>query len=70
MDPMRDLPMGFGMALLQDPKATRAFYAMTPAQRQEIIQRTHAVSSKTEMRALVAGLSQSGGPDAPSPKIM
>lgn len=70
MDPMRDLPMGFGMALLQDPKATRAFYAMSPARRQEIIQRTHAVSSKAEMRALVASLTQAGASGAPSPEIM
>ncbi|MGE4277897.1 MAG: hypothetical protein AB7E30_12090, partial [Lawsonibacter sp.] len=59
MDPMRDLPMGFGMALLQNEQATRAFYALSPAQQQEIIQRTHAISSKAEMRSLVDSLTNS-----------
>lgn len=62
MDPMQDLPMGFGMALLQDEQATRAFYALSPAQQQEIIERTHSISSKAEMRSLVAGLTNSSGP--------
>ncbi len=61
MDPMQDLPMGFGMALLQDEQATRAFYALSPARQQEIIQRTHTISSKAEMRALVASLTDSSG---------
>lgn len=61
MDPMRDLPMGFGMALLQNEQATRAFYALSPAQQQEIIQRTHAISSKAEMRSLVDSLTNSNG---------
>lgn len=62
MNPMQDLPMGFGMALLQDPQATRAFYAMSPAQQQEIILRTHAISSKAEMRAFVSNLSHPNAP--------
>lgn len=70
MDPMRDLPMGFGMALLQDAQAARAFDALPPARQQEIIQRTHAISSKAEMRALVASLSHPGGPDAAFSDIM
>ena len=62
MDPMQDLPMGFGMALLQDPRATRVFYAMSPAQQQEIIMRTHSISSKAEMRAFVSNLTHSNTP--------
>lgn len=61
MDPMRDLPMGFGMALLQNQQATQAFYALSPAQRQAVIDRTHAVSSKSEMQSLVSSLTQPGG---------
>lgn len=56
MNPMRDLPMGFGMALLQNEAANRAFQALSPEQQQAVLQRTHAVSSKQEMRALVASL--------------
>ena len=68
MDPMRDLPMGFGMALLQNEQATRAFYALSPAQQQAILEKTHAVSSKAEMQALVSSLTSPGGPS--SPQIM
>lgn len=61
MDPIRDLPMGFGMALLQNEQATRTFYALSPAQQQEIIQRTHTISSKSEMGALVDSLIHPNG---------
>ena len=60
MDPMRDLPMGFGMALLQNQQATQAFYAMSPAQQQALLDKTQTVSSKAEMQALVDSLA--GGP--------
>lgn len=56
MDLARDLPMGFGMALLQNEAATRTFYALPPQQQQEIISRTHAITSKAEMQALVTSL--------------
>ena len=56
---MEDLPMGFGMALLQNPQAVRAFQAMSPAQRRAILKRSHTVSSKSEMRSLVDSLVQS-----------
>lgn len=52
MDPL-DLPMGFGMALLQNEQATRAFYALSPARQQALLAQTRAVSSKAEMQALV-----------------
>lgn len=55
MEPM-ELPLGFGMALAQNEKAMRAFEAMTDAQKQAVIQRTHSVSSRREMRQLVAEL--------------
>lgn len=60
MDPMRDLPMGFGMALLQNQRATQIFCSMPPAQRQALLDKTHTVSSKAEMQALVDSLA--GGP--------
>ena len=70
MNPMQDLPMGFGMALLQDPQATRTFYAMFPTQQREILLRTHTISSKAEMRAFVASLSHSNGFDPSSFETM
>lgn len=59
-DPFRDLPMGFGMALLQDGEAARAFDAMSPEQRREVLGRAHRVCSKPEMRALVSSLRDPG----------
>ena len=55
---MEDLPMGFGMALLQNPQAVQTFQAMSPAQRRAILKRSHTVSSQAEMRALVDSLVQ------------
>ncbi|MBS5702294.1 MAG: hypothetical protein KHW93_00420 [Butyricicoccus pullicaecorum] len=56
MNPMRDLPMGFGMALMQNEAALHRFEAMTPAQQEQILAKTHAVSSKSEMQALVSSI--------------
>lgn len=51
-----ELPMGFGMALARNAEAMRAYEAMTEAEKQAVIQKTHTVGSKQEMRQLVAGL--------------
>lgn len=56
MNPMRDLPMGFGMALLQDPQALQRFQSMSHGQQQEVLQHTHSIQSKPEMQAFVASL--------------
>ena len=56
MNPMRDLPMGFGMALMQNEAALHRFEAMTHAQQEQILAKTHAVSSKSEMLALVSSI--------------
>ena len=48
-----DLPLGFSMALLENPQAFTAFAHMSDEQQQSIIDGTHSVSSKQEMRAYV-----------------
>ncbi|MCQ5130549.1 hypothetical protein NE562_12825 [Butyricicoccus faecihominis] len=53
MDILRELPMGFGMALMQNEDAYRRFSSMPESERREIVNRTHAVTSKTEMQQLV-----------------
>ena len=50
------LPLGFGMALAQQPDALNVFAALPKARKDEIIQRAHSVSSKDEMQALVQSL--------------
>lgn len=58
MDPLKELPMGFGMALAQNQEAMAQFSAMTEQQQQELIEKTHSVCSKEEMQALVSRLVQ------------
>lgn len=51
-----ELPLGFGMALAQDEAAMRSFEAMSEAEKSALLQRTHAVRSRSEMQQLVASL--------------
>ena len=48
-----ELPLGLGMALAQNSGAMQAFAEMTEAQKLGVIDRTHTISSKKEMRHLV-----------------
>ena len=57
MDPMKDLPMGFGMALAQNTEAMQAFFHMSPEKQRKIVAKTQSVQSKAEMKALVNSLS-------------
>lgn len=52
----RELPLGFGMALAQNEAAMRQFEALSEAEKQAVIQRTHNVRSRQEMQQLVASL--------------
>jgi uncharacterized protein YdeI (YjbR/CyaY-like superfamily) len=56
-----EIPMGLGMALMQNPAAMDCFYALPREAKQRIINHTHSVSSKEEMKAYVASLVSSGG---------
>ena len=51
-----ELPMGFSMALAKNPAALAAFSAMSPQERQTVIEGTHRVRSAAEMRQYVAAL--------------
>lgn len=51
-----ELPLGFGMALAQNEPAMAKFEALTKSEKNAIIMRTHSVTSKAEMRALVNSL--------------
>lgn len=56
-----ELPMGFGMALAQNEAAMKQFEALSESEKQAVIQKTHSVQSKQEMRQLVAGLCGQNG---------
>ncbi len=47
------MPVGFGMALAQRPEAMEKFAKLSDIKKQEIINGTHAVASKSEMRQYV-----------------
>ena len=47
------LPLGFGMALAQNPKAMDVFAAMPQKQREDVIRKTETIRSKEEMRSYV-----------------
>ena len=53
---LHDLPLGFSMALAQNPEAFRQFGELTEAQQNELIRKAHAVHSKTEMQVLISGI--------------
>lgn len=52
-----ELPLGFGMALAQNEEAMKKFEMLSAEEKQAIIQKTHSVTSKSEMKALVNTLS-------------
>ena len=49
--------MGLGMALAQNEAAMQKFESLTEPQKQAVINATHSVKSKREMRQLVRDLS-------------
>lgn len=53
MDPLKELPLGFGMALMQNEGALLRFNELSDTEKKRLLERTHNVSSKAEMRALV-----------------
>lgn len=53
MDYLQDLPIGFGMALLQNRDSASYFDALPEAERRRIIDKTHSINSKEEMKAFV-----------------
>ena len=51
-----ELPLGFGMALAQNEAAMKKFEQLNEKEKLSLIDKTHSVSSKTEMRELVDSL--------------
>jgi hypothetical protein len=50
---LKELPMGFGMALMQNESAFAAFSALSDAEKKRVIEGTHRLRSKAEMKAYV-----------------
>ena len=56
-DFMDTLPLGFGMALAQNPQAMKIFSALPEQKQQDMIEQTHQINSKKEMQAFVQSFS-------------
>lgn len=48
-----EMPIGLGMALAQRPEAMEKFAALSEEKKQQIINGTHNISSREEMRQYV-----------------
>lgn len=53
---LSEIPMGFGMALAQQPEAMQRYALLTPAQKSEVLAKVKTAQSKSEMQALVSSL--------------
>ncbi|MBQ7131402.1 MAG: hypothetical protein IJO29_02420 [Oscillospiraceae bacterium] len=48
-----EMPVGLGMALAMNPEAMQKFASLSETKKQEIINGTHTISSKAEMKQYV-----------------
>ncbi len=53
-----ELPLGLGMALAQNEAAMSSFEALSEDEKQEIIEKTHTVTSRREMQQLVNSITK------------
>jgi len=51
-----EMPVGLGMALAMNPEAMQKFALLPETKKQEIINGTHAIFSKSEMRQYVENI--------------
>lgn len=54
----KDLPLGFGMALAQQPKAMEHFVNMSDTEKSKILSDIHNIKSKEEMKIFVSKLAK------------
>ena len=55
-----EIPLGLGMALAQHVDAMQYFASLPKNEQQQIINHTHTIGSKQEMRAFVQSLAERG----------
>ena len=54
------MPLGLGLALAQNIKAMNRFADLSPQQQQQMINQTHQIHSKQEMKAFVQQFAENG----------
>lgn len=53
-----EIPMGLGMALAQNIQAMNYFASLSDEEKKQIIDHTHSIQSKEEMRRFVSGFTK------------
>lgn len=53
-----EMPVGFGMALAQNPEALQKFAMLSEDKKQQIIQGTHSINSREEMHRYVNSIAE------------
>ncbi|MCI8387163.1 MAG: hypothetical protein HFE63_01690 [Clostridiales bacterium] len=53
---IKELPLGFGMALMMNSEAMEKFASLSDSEKQKLIDGTHNVSSKAEMKQYVENI--------------
>lgn len=56
INPLRELPQGFAMALAQQPSAMQRYATLSAEQQSEVLAKVKTVQSKSEMQSIVSGL--------------
>ena len=54
----QELPVGFSMALAQNPAALERYAEMTPKEQEQLLRRTREVETREEMRSIVRELAR------------
>lgn len=49
-----DMPLGLGLTLVQNQAAMNRYVALSPQQKQKMIEHTHEIQSSKEMKAFVS----------------
>lgn len=57
---LSDVPMGFGMALAENMEAMERFSKMSREQKQKVLDGTHQICSKQEMKSYVNQIAGNG----------
>ena len=55
-NPLAELPLGFGMTLVQNASALEYFSQLEPGLRDQVVARAHHASSRKEIKNMVSAL--------------
>ncbi len=56
LNPLADLPIGFGMTLVQNEASMKYFSSLSPDRQRAVIDQTHNIDSRDEMHRFVQAL--------------